>query len=119
MSYYKNMTFEIKDLVATIMILNNTTEITIEEVYHLCLSLYEKMAKEKIYGNVMYSNVYLKYFEREFSDQFYVGQNFISLKSGYDINWIIENITSYISLDKLEFLGLIDLKNTNETTTSV
>ena len=119
MSYYKNFTFEIKDLVATIMILNNKTEINIEEVYHLCMSLYKKMEKEKIYGNVMYSNVYLKYFEREYSEQFHVGQNFISLNSGYNIDWLIENITPYISLDKLEFLGLIDLENTNETATSI
>ncbi|MBQ8615026.1 MAG: hypothetical protein IJ415_00425 [Clostridia bacterium] len=119
MSYYKNFTFEIKDLVATIMILNNKTEISKEELYNLYMSLYKKMEKEKIYGSVMYSNVYLKYFEREYSEQFYVGQNYISLKNGYNIDWLIENITPYISLDKLEFLELINLENTNETTTSV
>lgn len=119
MSYYKNLTFEIKDLVATIMILNNKTEISKDELYNLCLALYKKMEKEKIYGNVMYSNVYLKYFEREFSEHFYVGENYISLKTGYNIDWLIKNITPYISLDKLEFLGLIDLENTNETATCV
>lgn len=119
MSYTRNLTFEIKDLVATIMILNNKTEISKEEIYNLHINLYNKMKKEKVFGSVMYSNVYLKYFEREFSDQFYVGENYISLRNGYDIDWIIKNITSYISLDKLEFLGLINLENSSETLVSI
>ena len=119
MSYTRNLTFEIKDLVATIMILKNKTEITKEEVYDLHISLYKKMKKEKVFGSVMYSNVYLKYFEREFSDQFYVGENYISLRNGYDVDWIIKNITPYISVDKLEFLGLINLENSTETAVSI
>ncbi len=119
MSYTRNLTFEIKDLIATIMILNNKTEITKEEVYNFYLDLYQKMEKEKVFGSVMYSNVYLKYFEREFSEQFYVGENYISLKNGYDIDWIIKNITPYISVDKLEFLGLINLEDSSETLVSI
>ena len=119
MSYTRNLTFEIKDLVATLMILNNKTEITKEEIYNFYLSLYQKMEKEKVIGSVMYSNVYLTYFEREFSEQFYVGENYISLKNGYDIDWIIKNITPYISLDKLEFLKLINLEDSIETLVSI
>ena len=116
---YGYLTFEIKDLVATIMVLNNKTEISIDDVYNLSQELYYKMKDLNILGSVMFSNVYLKDFALEYVDNFYVGENYISLRNGYDIDWIIKNITSYISVDKLEFLGLINLENSSETLVSI
>jgi len=111
---YEYLTIEIKDLVSTIMILNNKTEISIDEVYNFSQELYTKMKEQNILGSVMFSNVYLKDFERRYSEDFYVGERFISLKNGRDINWLIENFTSYLSIDKLQLLGLLD--ETNEVT---
>ena len=111
MNKYGYITFQIKDLVATVMILNNKTEITIDDVYNLSQELYSKMKEQNILGSVMYSNVYLRAFALECVDDFYVGEKFIHLKNGHDINWLIENYTSYLSIDKLELLGFLDIKN--------
>ena len=119
MNKYGYLTFEIKDLVATIMILKNKTEITIKEVYDLSQKLYTKMKEQKILGSVMYSNVYLMDFALKYVDDFYVGEKFIHLKNGRDINWLMENITSYLSIDKLELLGFINLEDTQETISSI
>ena len=67
----------------------------------------------------MYSNVYLKQFSFEYADDFYVGEKFIHLKNGHDINWVMENITSYLSIDKLKLLGFIDLADSQETLHSI
>lgn len=116
---YGYLTFNIKDLVATIMIQNNKTEISIDEVYNLSQALYAKMKDLKILGSIMYSNVYLMDFALEHVDDFYVGEKFIHLKNGHDINWLIENFTSYLSIDKLELLGFIDFEDTKETVDSI
>ena len=112
---YGHLTIEIKDLVSTIMILNNKTEISIDEVYNFSQELYTKMKEQNILGSVMFSNVYLKDFERTYCEDFYVGERFISLKNGHDINWLIENFASYLSYDKLELLGFLE-QNIAETT---
>jgi len=111
-TYY--MTIDIEELIVACMILKEKTEITIEDVFNLCMKTYEKMRKEKINGSVLYSNVYLKEFERKHSEDFYVGENVISLKNGHDIDWLIKNFTSYMSLAKLEFLNLTCLESSNE-----
>lgn len=109
------ITFYIKELIVSYMILNNKTEISIEEIYNFSLSLDKKMKKENIIGNILYSNVYLREFKQENSEDFYVGEKYISLKKEHSIEWLIKNYTPYMSLDKLEILGLIDLKNINST----
>ena len=109
------MTFYIKELVVSCMILNNKTEISIEELFNFSLSLDRKMKKENIVGNILYSNVYLREFKQEYFENFYVSENYISLKKGHNIDWLIKNYTPYMSLDKLELLGLIDFENINTT----
>jgi len=113
--YNPFITFYMKELIVAYMILNNKTEISIDEIYNFSLSLDKKMKKENIIGNILYSNVYLREFKQENSEDFYVGENYISLKKGHSIEWLIKNYTPYMSLDKLEILGLIDLKNINST----
>jgi len=107
------ITFYIKELIVAYMILNNKTEISIQEIYNFSLSLDQKMKKEKILGTILYSNVYLREFKQEYFEDFYVGENYISLKKEHSIEWLIKNYTPYMSLDKLELLGLIDLENIN------
>ena len=102
------ITFEIKDLITTIMVLNNKTEIAINDIYDLSKKLYAKMKKEKITGTILYSNVYLKEFEREYSEDFYVGNDFVLLNKNHDIHWIIEHFASFLPLEKLELLGFLD-----------
>ena len=119
MNKYGYLTFDIKDLVATIMILNNKTEITIEEVYNLSQKLNYEMKEQNILGTVMYSNVYLMNFALEYVDDFYVGEKFIRLKNGCDVKWLMENITAYLSIDKLELLGFIDFEDTKESVNSI
>ena len=119
MNKHGYLTFDIKDLVATIMIKNNKTEISIDEVYNLSQELYHRMKEKNILGSVMYSNVYLRCFALEYVDDFYVGEKFIHLKNDHDINWLIENFTSYLSIDKLELLGFIDLEDSKETIDSI
>ena len=108
---YGYLTFEIKDLVATIMVLNDKTEISIDDVYNLSQELYSKMKDLNILGSVMFSNVYLKDFALEYVDNFYVGEKFIRLKNGHDKYWLIEHFTSYLSVDKLELLGFFEISN--------
>jgi len=107
------ITFYMKELIVAYMILNNKTEISIQEIYNFSLSLDQKMKKEKILGTILYSNVYLREFKQEYFEDFYVGENYISLKKEHSIEWLIKNYTPYMSLDKLELLGLIDLENIN------
>ena len=109
------ITFYLNELIVAYMILNNRTEISIEEIYNFVLGLDQKMKKEKIFGNILYSNVYLREFKQEYFEDFYVGENYISLKKEHSIEWLIKNYTPYMSLDKLELLGLIDFENVNTT----
>lgn len=109
------ITFYMKELIVAYMILNNKTEISIDEIYNFSLSLDKKMKKEEILGTILYSNVYLREFKQEYFEDFYVGENYISLKKEHSLEWLIKNYTPYMSLDKLELLGLIDLENINST----
>ena len=109
-NYY--LTVTMKDLVSAIMVNEDRTEIRTGEVYDLYLDTMAKMKQKGIYGGVQYSREYLKEFKQEYEEEFEVGIGYIRLRDKYNMDWLQEHIVSYMSLIKLELLGLIEQNNT-------
>ena len=107
--YY--LTLTVKDLVSAIMVNEDRTEITKDELYDTFLKTTYKMKKKGINGRVAYSREDLKEFKMENADDFEVGINYIKLSDRHSIEWLQEHVVSYISIDKLQLLGLIPYEN--------
>ena len=114
----KCLTFKMQDLVATTMIMKDRAHVTIDEVFALSVKLHHKMEKEGVIGKVMFSNEDMSKFSREYAEQFYVGVNIITMKNGYNLDWLTKNITPYLSVDQLEFLGFVDFKQDKNASVS-
>ena len=106
--YY--LRISIKDLVSSIMVNDDKTEIRTDELYDLFLKTTYKMKQKGIDGQVDYSREYIKEFKYD-NEEFDVGVGYIRLRDGYSIDWLQQNIIPYISTDKLQLLGLIPYDN--------
>ncbi len=107
--YY--LTISIKDLVASIMINEDKTQIGKDELYDLFLRTTYKMKQKGVNGRVAYSRDDLAEFKREYIDEFEVGIKSIKLRDGYSLEWLQDHIVSYMSVDTLQLLGVIPCEN--------
>ena len=103
--YY--LTISLKDLIASIMINEDRTIISKDELYDAFLKTTHKMKQKGIDGRVAYSREDLKEFKMENEDDFEMGINYIKLNDRHSIEWLQEHIISYMSIDRLQLLGLI------------
>ena len=103
--YY--LTIPVKDLISSIMINEDRTEISKDELYDTFLKTTHKMKQKGINGRVAYSREDLTEFKRDYENEFDVGIKYIRLRDGYSIEWLQEHIASYMSIDTMELLGLI------------
>lgn len=107
--YY--LTVTVKDLVSSIMINEDRTEIGKDELYDAFLKTSHKMKKKGIDGRVAYSRDDLAEFKREYDNEFDVGISYIRLRDGYSVEWLQENIIPYLPTDTLKLLDLLPYEN--------
>lgn len=103
--YY--MTISLKDLISSIMINEDRTVIGKDELYDTYLKTTYEMKQRGIQGRIAYSRDDLKEFKFEYENEFEVGINYIKLCDGLSLEWVEEHIASYMSVDKMQVLGLI------------
>jgi len=105
------LTISIKDLIASIMVNDDKTEITKGELYDLYLDTMAEMKKRGVKGRVAYSRDDLMEFKYENEKQFDVGISYIRLRDGYSVDWLQQHIIPYMSVDTMQLLGLIPYDN--------
>ncbi|MFQ6724585.1 MAG: hypothetical protein ACLRFE_04585 [Clostridia bacterium] len=102
--YY--LTISVKDLIASIMINEDRTEISKGELYDLYLDTMQKMKDNNIDGRVAYSRDDLNEFKQENEKYFEVGISYIKLRNG-SIEWLQQHVVPYMSIDTLQILDMI------------
>lgn len=122
-TFGRYLSIHVKELIGCIMVLEGRTSVRKREVYDLANHINYQMKQQEINGQSFCSEEYIKEFEREYADQFETGVDYIGLKKGYGLEWVIEHITSHMSLDALKLCGFfeenttgINCKNSNEPT---
>ena len=100
-----------KELISSMMVAEDRTEIRKGEIYDRYLEITYKMKQKNINGVVLYSREHLDVFKYENDNEFDVGVKTISLKDGYTIDWLYQTVVSHIPNKKLQILGLIEQEN--------
>jgi len=102
----------LKELIASMMVSEDRTSFRTGEIYDKYLDVTYKMKQHNINGTVFYSRTHLQELKYEEANLFECGIGYISLKDGYNIDWLQENIVSHMSRSKLQILGLLGNEKT-------
>lgn len=102
------MFIKMQDLIASKMILEEKKRVSTRELYSYAQEISEKLGKKGINGVVMFGDVYLREFAMDYGKQFYVDSEVVVLREGYDIDWLVDNFSSYMSHDMLQLFGFLE-----------
>ena len=98
------MHITLRDLVSSIMITEKRAEVGGGYVYAAAKKLQRKLGSE---GVVDYESASFKSFAKIYPE-FDYKMGVFSLKKGYDLDWLAEQVNLNMAVDKMEALGLLD-----------